>query len=286
MQNGITGIDHPVIAVRDMAGARGVFERMGFTVPPRGSHIEWGTGNWCIMFKDDYLELRGIIDPARPTHGTGKFLEKREGIMGVALATIGAAKSHDLLVKNGYRPKPVTHLTRNFELPEGWAKPRFALTFMEEKEVPPGLMHVVFCEHLTPELIRKPEFLRHANTAKRCLSMTGVVADPAAAAEAHTRFFGADAVSQASGQLVVDMGKGTHFRFIRPADLAAVLGGVAFDTPIESPYLAAIAIEVESADAAAKAMEKGGVKHVRPNKTTVRVVPQAASGAILDFVEA
>ena len=62
MKNAITGVDHPVIAVGDMEGARAVYERLGFTIPPRGSHIEWGTGNWCIMFADDYLELRGIVD--------------------------------------------------------------------------------------------------------------------------------------------------------------------------------------------------------------------------------
>ena len=63
MEYGIRGIDHPVIAVRDMKQARLAYERLGFTVPPRGSHAQWGTGNWCIMFPEDYLELRGIIDP-------------------------------------------------------------------------------------------------------------------------------------------------------------------------------------------------------------------------------
>lgn len=286
MQNGITGIDHPVIAVRDMAGARTTFERMGFTVPPRGSHIEWGTGNWAIMFKDDYLELRGIIDPARPTHGTGKFLEKREGIMGVALATIGAAKSHDLLVKNGYHPKAVTTLTRNFELPEGWAKPRFALCFMDEKEVPEGLMHVVFCEHLTPELIRKPEFLRHANGAKRVHSMTGVVSDLARAAETNKRLFGDAAVKQADNQVIIDMGNDSSIRLIRPGDLGTVHGGVVFDSPLEPPYLAAISVSVECTDVTAKALDAGGVRYLRPTARTVRVTPQHACGAIIDFVEA
>ena len=42
-----TGIDHPIIAIRDMAAGRAAFERLGFTVTPRGRHLEWGTGNWC-----------------------------------------------------------------------------------------------------------------------------------------------------------------------------------------------------------------------------------------------
>ena len=55
--NGIELIDHPVIAARDLDAARRTFERLGFTVPPRGSHIEWGTGNLCIMFPDDYIKF-------------------------------------------------------------------------------------------------------------------------------------------------------------------------------------------------------------------------------------
>ena len=285
MQNGITGIDHPVIAVRDMEGARKTFERLGFTVPPRGSHIEWGTGNWAIMFKDDYLELRGIIDPARPTHGTGKFLEKREGLMGVALGTIGAAKSHDLLVQSGFHPKPVTMLTRNFELPEGWAKPRFALCFLDEKDVPPGLMSVVFCEHLTPELIRKPEFLRHANGAQRVHSMTGVVPDLAAAAAANRRLFGEAAVREEKGQVIIDAGRVATIRLVRPGDLETVHGGVAFDKPVEPPYLAAVTIGVDKISSAAKVLDKAGIRDVRPNKTTIRVAPKDACGAIIEFVE-
>ena len=60
--NGIANIDHPVIASADLDAARAAFERLGFTVPPRGSHIEWGTGNLCIMFPEDYIEVRGGVD--------------------------------------------------------------------------------------------------------------------------------------------------------------------------------------------------------------------------------
>ena len=81
-RNGITSIDHPVIAVRDMEEARQTFMRLGFTVPPRGSHVEWGTGNWCIMFPKDYLELRGIIDTDRPRSGEGENIHLKTASYG------------------------------------------------------------------------------------------------------------------------------------------------------------------------------------------------------------
>src|SRR5688572_27237335 len=111
-------IDHPVIAVRDMEDARRKYERLGFTIPGRGRHREWGTGNWCIMFPHDYLELRGILDPTRYTAGLDRFLEEREGLMGVAFATSDAAASHRELSRAGLHPRDVHQLTRDFELPE------------------------------------------------------------------------------------------------------------------------------------------------------------------------
>ena len=50
--NGIENIDHPVIASRDLDATRTQFERLGFTVPPRGSNIEWGTGNGIRLWHD------------------------------------------------------------------------------------------------------------------------------------------------------------------------------------------------------------------------------------------
>lgn len=58
--------------------------KSGVSVPPRGSHIEWGTGNWCIMFERNHYGLRGIVDASRYTHALEHFLEKRVGQMGVA----------------------------------------------------------------------------------------------------------------------------------------------------------------------------------------------------------
>jgi len=178
MHNTIKSIDHPVIAVRSLEASHGVYERLGFTIPPRGSHVEWGTGNWCIMFPGDYLELRGIIDPERFTLDLDRHLATHgEGMMGLAFGTTGADRAFDEMTAAGLHPKPVRSLSRNFELPGGWVQPRFRLCFPDAADVH-GLMHVVLCEHLTPELIRKPEYLRHANGVTGIAGLLGVVEDP------------------------------------------------------------------------------------------------------------
>ena len=50
MDSGLAGIDHVVIAVRDLDRARIGWTRLGFTLTPRGRHLGQGTANYCIMF--------------------------------------------------------------------------------------------------------------------------------------------------------------------------------------------------------------------------------------------
>src|SRR5260221_6965469 len=162
MSVGLIGIDHPVIAVRDMTEARARYQRLGFTIPPPRSHLEWGTGNWCIMFADDYLELRGVVDGSRYLHGLDRFLARREGLMGIAFRPGSAEATYQQARESGIGAAPPKELTRRFELPEGEVHPRFRLVFFPEAETT-GLMASLACEHLTPELIRRPDWLVHAN---------------------------------------------------------------------------------------------------------------------------
>ena len=161
METSLTGIDHPVIGIRDMQAAHAVYQKLGFTIPPRGYHPKWGTGNWCIMFERDYLELRGVVDHEKGMQKMQSFFDQHnEGLMGIALSTTDAQASHDELAARGLHPQSVRELTRNFELPEGLAEPRFSLCFLDQAETP-GLMSVVICQHQTPELLRRPEWLVH-----------------------------------------------------------------------------------------------------------------------------
>ena len=65
MSSHIAGIDHLVIAVRDLEAARMGWTRLGFTLSPRGKHLGRGTGNYCVMFPHDYIELFGIVSSER-----------------------------------------------------------------------------------------------------------------------------------------------------------------------------------------------------------------------------
>ena len=55
----LKGVDHVVIAVTDLDQAAADFQRLGFTLTPRGRHTT-GSENNCVMFERDYLELLGV----------------------------------------------------------------------------------------------------------------------------------------------------------------------------------------------------------------------------------
>ena len=85
MANGIAGIDHVIVGVRDLEHARMGWTRLGFTLTPRGRHLGQGTANYCIMFARDYLELLGVVERDEHAQRLEAFLARREGPMAVTL---------------------------------------------------------------------------------------------------------------------------------------------------------------------------------------------------------
>ena len=115
----IRGIDHVLVGVRDLEAARSSYTRLGFTVSPRGRHIGWGTANYCIMFPDDYIELLGIVDPTQFTNNLNRFLESREGLLGLAFASDDVSLAARALNRAGIAPGEMRDLKRILEHPEG-----------------------------------------------------------------------------------------------------------------------------------------------------------------------
>jgi hypothetical protein len=283
MSNAIVNLDHPVIAVRDMAVARAAYERLGFTVTPRGSHLEWGTGNWCIMFPHNYLELRGITDSAKYTHHLDAYLAERgEGLMGVAFGTSDASRSEQQLTERGLHPQPIRTLTRNFELPEGNVQPRFALCFLDSNETP-GLMSVVLCQHLTPGLLRRPEWMRHANGAQGVRSMTGVVTKLNDAAQIFAKVFGVESVARQNESLIIRVGPVQFIQLTTRAGLASMYPEIDTASVDAGDALAAVTLEVDDLTRTAEYFTSRAIALTHADDRAIRVAKSEACGAVLEF---
>jgi catechol 2,3-dioxygenase-like lactoylglutathione lyase family enzyme len=88
----ILGLDHVVINVRDLDRAAHDWKMLGFTVSARGVHsAHLGSGNYTIVFGEDYIELLGILNETEHNQPTAAFLKSREGIERTAFTTDDAA---------------------------------------------------------------------------------------------------------------------------------------------------------------------------------------------------
>jgi len=266
---GIENIDHPVIASRDLDATRAQFERLGFTVPPRGSHIEWGTGNLCIMFPDDYVEVRGIIDASRFTMHLDTHLEKHgEGLMGVAFGTSDVKASHAEAMANGINTGELRQLRRNFEHPAGWTQPSFELYAPDADDIE-GLMHVVVIQHLTPELIRRPDFLEHPNGCFGVSEMSGTIENVSSCATKMRHLLGHEAVAESDDRVVLTVPSGQSIRLDKA----------------DSSGLSSMTMRVKDLAIAATLFRANGIVFERDDRGFIVVSPQYACGTTFVFSE-
>lgn len=276
----LTGIDHTLVGVRDLEASRALWERLGFTVSPRGRHIGWGTANYCIMFDAGYVELLGIVDPTQFTNNLDKVLETREGMFALAFASDDADGLVTALAAAGLHPDGPKALKRLLELPEGDVLPAFKLVHLPAAETPD--LRAFVCQHLTPALIRRPAWLAHANGARRLASVTIVSDHPADAGFGYVPLFGEGALSAGDGEVSVVTPMG-GLRFVAPRWLARHYGGAGELPAATRPFPAAMTIEVDDLDRAAGVLARRGVAF-HSNEASLVVPAGATGGTILEFV--
>ncbi len=97
------GIDHIVIAVRDLAAASDNYARLGFTVTLGGEHTGGATHNALISFADGaYFELIAFREPDRPQeHKWWATFAKGEGTVDFALLSESVDFEGDRLTQAG-----------------------------------------------------------------------------------------------------------------------------------------------------------------------------------------
>ena len=278
-ETAIAGLDHSIIGVRDLEAARSAYERLGFTVTGRGRHRGWGTANYCIMFGPDYLELLGIIDPEQFNAGLEDFLKEREGLMRIACRSddIEATRAH--LQADGFNPGELQDLGRFLEMPEGDVVPRFKLSHLPAADTP-GLA-TFFCQHLTPEMVWRPEWMTHANGAQAVYAYTILHQNPAALAACYERFFGITPVVQDS-RIIVETGGG-KLVFCRPEDLQQLHPGLIWSGPEDDGTMIAATISVAETDRTASVLDQNGVSYARGADGALLVAPADACGMAIRF---
>lgn len=272
-------VDHPVVAVHDLQNARAQYQKLGFVVPPSGKHQEWGTENLCIMFADDYLEIRGIGDPTKFLAGVDKFLEKGEGLYSVAFNAKSADESYQAGLESGLGIEPPKHLNRKLVLGGKTLDLHFR-TVMLDHSLYPGLTHANLCEHLTADTLRQPGWLDHPNGVVAFGRLVGVVYDFDDAEAAYIKLLGTHNVRREKDRIWLNFGEGADVELITAVE-AEERGD---SNPVRgSAYLASATLLVKNIDVTAQLFFENGIRFESLAGGALRVDPLDACGAKLYF---
>jgi catechol 2,3-dioxygenase-like lactoylglutathione lyase family enzyme len=273
MARPVEGFDHAVIGVRDLEAARDVWRRLGFVVTPRGRHVGWGTGNYCIMLGRTYIELLGIVNHAEFLNGLdAKLAAGGEGLLSLALATPDAEAARAVLTGRGFALDAVQALGRKLQLPSGDVMPQFRLLHL-----PPGTLPGIgsfLTEHLTPDMLRQPDWLVHPNGARDLQSALLVADDPPALQERCERLFGAGTCNLTDRTLTAVTGA-QALALMPPDEADAVLEDAA----------AMLSVRVADIGQVALALKANRVPSRLLGEGTLIVEPQHATGVLLEFTE-
>lgn len=173
----MTMLDHVVVnTLRDMDAAHEIFVALGFNVTPRGHH-SLGSINHLMMTKGAYLELVGV-----PREGTQRqeVLDSPFGLNGLVFRSTDADADFARLTKAKLPAQPPGTFSRPVTIGGKTLDARFKTV-----RFPLDAFHggrVYFCQHLTPELVWRDEWLSHPNGFKAIDRF--VIESPNAEAEA------------------------------------------------------------------------------------------------------
>lgn len=162
MRQHLQGIDHVVIAVTDLDQAQTDFQRLGFTLTPRGRHT-MGSQNHCAMFPTDYFELLAVPADHPVTRYYSDFLRQGDGLAALALKTDDAKAFHAELLRDGIGCDAPVDFSRPVNLAEGVRDAAFRIAQVNIAETPGG--RTFACQHFTRDVVWQPDDLIHANGA-------------------------------------------------------------------------------------------------------------------------
>lgn len=210
--NDIDSINHVGMVVRDLADATARYEAMGFQLTPFSAHSgAWkpgekvqplGSGNRCVMFAHNYLEILADADPAAPSPRLAGYLHHHQGAHIICFGSEDPDAVDTRLRAAGIATSGVIPLQRDVDTETGVRTAKFRRIQFAPEDSPEG--YIQAAQHLTPDYVYQPRYIRHSNGCTALSNAYLVVDDVAAFTSRYERYVG-----QAARQ---DEGT-TRFRF-------------------------------------------------------------------------
>lgn len=191
------GIDHPLIAVRDLDRAISRFSVLGFTMAPKSRH-PWGTSTCISIMQQSLIEIVSIYDealldelPAGDFHfgrHVNNYLHDREGIALTALYSEDADNDAVKISAQGIACQGTIRFGRDVVLPDG-TPDRTATTLKMLYDANLPRLSNFICQQHRPDLIYVPKWSNHANGASSYAQLT-IMAEKAAQPHVQKRLLG------------------------------------------------------------------------------------------------
>ncbi|WP_413993515.1 VOC family protein [Labrys okinawensis] len=197
------GLDHLVLATRDLDAAATHYQAMGFVVGARNRH-SWGTENRIVQFPGSFLELITVGEGAEisaPEAGQysfawtiARYLETfGDGFAMLVVESQDASadrQAFDAAGIGGFEP----FFFERFAVKPDGTKVRvaFTLTFAADPAMPD--IGVFSCQHHEPQNFWSPTFQAHPNGASRLGGIVMLAEAPAATVPFFEAFTGSRAL--------------------------------------------------------------------------------------------
>jgi len=232
------------------------------------------------MFDEDFFEILGIETPTDFNKQWADAIAEREGLWGLAFSSDDVPATYAHLKAVGFSPTEPREFSRPVDLGGGETRQaRFTLTYLEPDAVP-GIRAFV-CQHHTPELVWRPEYLGQPNRTTSLAHLTLVVDDPAAAANAYARLTGTTPSPRPGGMEVP--GPGAAIRLLSPSQASTEFAG----DPVlryRQPAPIGAGFAVANRGALRDRLHAAGVAFRETDSGAVRVGSTEACGVALDFL--
>jgi hypothetical protein len=192
-------LDHLVVnALFELDAAADQFTALGFQLTPRGRHSLGGI-NHLIMRPGCYLELVGL--PKGEERIRQEIFESPHGPSGFVPGSDDIDATRDRLLAMGLHPAAIQDFSRPVTLATGTFPARFRTVLVPPEDFAAG--RVYWCQHLTPELVWRDEWLVHDNGLSAIEHLVVESRDASADARRYAAATGATAVEGDNGWTVV-----------------------------------------------------------------------------------
>lgn len=194
----LDSINHVGMSVQSMEDAARRYEAMGFVLTPFSPHsgaarpgepvVAYKSGNRCVMFASNYLEILASENPRAPNPRLAGYIRRHQGAHIVCFGTEDAHAVDARLSAQQVPTSGVLALQRDIDTPEGVRTARFERVQFSPEDSPEGFIQAA--RHLTPEYIYQPRYIRHPNKVTALSNVFIVTRDRDALADRYKRYLG------------------------------------------------------------------------------------------------